>query len=77
MKDIKIFLKKKKNRKRQYCCERYKNISEDKKQKLIEYRKKHYRMKKNTLLLKRNDLESSFEKKTFVSKNFQSIFKNT
>ena len=42
MKDIKIFLKKKKkkSKKQQYSCERYKNLSEDEKQKLIEYRKK-------------------------------------
>ena len=38
VKDIKIFLKKKK-KKQQYGCERYKNLSEEKKQKLVEYRK--------------------------------------
>ena len=36
VKDIKIFLKIKK---RQYVRERYKRFSEDKKQKLVEYRK--------------------------------------
>ena len=30
---IKICLKKKKNKKREYCLERYKNLSEDKKKK--------------------------------------------
>ena len=38
VKDIKIFLKKQK-KKQQYGCERYKNLSEEKKQKLVEYRK--------------------------------------
>ena len=47
LKDIKIFLKKKKKKKQQYGCERYKNLSEDEKQKLVEYRKKYYRMRKN------------------------------
>ena len=41
---ISVFLKKKK--KRQYGRERYKNLSEDEKRKLIEYRKKYYKMKK-------------------------------
>ena len=35
MKDIKI----KKEEKQQYGCECYKNLSEDEKQKLVEYRK--------------------------------------
>ena len=39
MKDIKVFLQKKKKRKQQYGCERYKNLPEDEKQ-LVEYRKK-------------------------------------
>ena len=39
MKDIKIFLKKKKNKKRQYGRERYKNVLEDEKQKLVDYKK--------------------------------------
>ena len=50
VKDIKIFLKKKKEKKRQYRRERYKNISGDEKQKLVEYRKKYYRTRKNALL---------------------------
>ena len=37
MKDIKIFLKKKKKKGEQYGCECYKNISEDEKNKLVEY----------------------------------------
>ena len=48
-KDIKIFLKKKKGKKQEYGCERYKNLSEDEKQKLVEYRKKYYTMRKNAL----------------------------
>ena len=40
LKDIKMFLKKKKKKKQQYSQERYKNISEYEKQKLVEYRKK-------------------------------------
>ena len=50
MKDTKIFLKKKKKEKQQYCCECYKNISENEKQKPVKYRKKYYRMRKNALL---------------------------
>ena len=50
MKDIKIFLEKKKKKKQQYGRERYKNFSEDEKNKLVEYRKKYYRMIENTLL---------------------------
>ena len=53
--DIKIFLKKKK--KSNTSRERYKKLSKDKKQKLVEYRisllsieKKYYRMSKNALL---------------------------
>ena len=49
-KDIKIFLKKKKEKKRQYCRERYKNLSKDEKQKLVEHRKKYYKMRKNAVL---------------------------
>ena len=40
VKYIKVFLKKKKEKKQQYGCESYKNLSEAKKQKLVEYRKK-------------------------------------
>ena len=50
LKDIKIFLKKKSNKNRQCGRERYKNLSEIKKNKLVEYRKKYYRTKKNALL---------------------------
>ena len=48
--DIKIFLIKEKEKKRQYGCEHYKNLSEDEKNKLTEYRKKYYKMRKNILL---------------------------
>ena len=50
MKDIKIFLKKKKKKKWEYGRERYKNLWEDKKQTVAEYRKKYYKMKKSALL---------------------------
>ena len=45
-KDIKVFLKKKKKKKRQYVCECYKNLLDDEKQMLVEYRKRYYRMRK-------------------------------
>ena len=41
VKGIKIFLKKKK-KKVQYFPERYKNLPEDKKQRLVEYRRNYY-----------------------------------
>ena len=41
VKDIIIFLKKTKKKKQQYGRELCKNLSEDEKQKLIEYRKKY------------------------------------
>ena len=36
-----------KESKQQYGCERYKNLSENEKNKLVEYRKNYYRMKKS------------------------------
>ena len=48
IKDIKVFLKKKK--KKAIIRERYKIFSKNEKQKLVEYRKKYYRMRRNTLL---------------------------
>ena len=47
--NIKFFLKKKKKKKQQYGRECYKNPSEDEKQKLVEYRKKYYKMRKKVL----------------------------
>ena len=38
---IKIF-RKKKDKKREFCSEWYKNLSEDEKQKLAEYRRNYY-----------------------------------
>ena len=38
VKDIKIYLKKKKKKKQDYGSERYKNLSKDEKQKPVEYR---------------------------------------
>ena len=49
MEDIKVFLNKKKKKKRQYGRKRYKNLSEAKKQKLVEHRKKIYNTIKNDL----------------------------
>ena len=48
VKDIKVFLKKKK--KKVIIRERYKNLSKNEKRKLVEYKKKQYRMRRNTLL---------------------------
>ena len=50
VKDIKVFLKKKKKKKGQCGCGRYKNLSEVEKKKLLEYRKKCYKMRKKALL---------------------------
>ena len=36
-----------KESKQEYGCERYKNLSENEKNKLVEYRKNYYRMKKS------------------------------
>ena len=49
MKDIKVFLKKKKEKKRQYGRERYKNLTEDEKQNLVDYKKISYKMTKYAL----------------------------
>ena len=38
---------KEKNKKREYGCERYKSLSEDEKQRLVQYRKTYYEMRKN------------------------------
>ena len=42
VKGFKVFRKKKKKKKRQYYCERNKNLSEDQKQRLVEYRRTYY-----------------------------------
>ena len=39
-----------KEKKRLYGPKRYKNLSENEKNKLVEYRKKYYRIRKNSLL---------------------------
>ena len=46
VKGIKVFLKKKKDKRQQYGCKNYKILPENQKQKLVEYRKKHYKMRK-------------------------------
>ena len=45
-----LLSKEENEKKRQHSRERYKNLSEDEKQKLVEYRKKYYRMRKNAFL---------------------------
>ena len=47
---LKKYQKKKKKKKQQYGCKHYKNLPEDEKQKLVVYRKKYYRIRKNDLL---------------------------
>ena len=49
MKDIKIFLRKKNKKSENMVVNVTKHLSEDEKQKLVEYRKKYYRMRKNAL----------------------------
>ena len=48
VKDIKIFLKKKKKQKiiREYGREQYNNLPENEKQRLVEYKKRYYEMQK-------------------------------
>ena len=48
----------KRNKKQQYCRKRYKDLSEDENNKLVEYKKRYYRMEKKTFVLNNNDLES-------------------
>ena len=69
VKDIKGFQKKKKEKKQQYGGERYKNLPEDEKQQLVEYRKK-YKIRKNILL---HALLFSFRKSSLFLEN---IFKS-
>ena len=61
VKDVKIFLQEKKP---QYGCERYKNLSEDEKNKLVEYRKKYYKMRKKCLII---IIRKYFDFKKFAS----------
>ena len=51
VKDIKVFLKKKKKKEWQNGLEQYKRLQEDEKQKLAEYRKKYYKMRKKSLII--------------------------
>ena len=69
MEDIKIFLKKKKEKKQEYGRARYKNLSENEnsktclvQEKILQNEKKmsYYNYKK-LLFFKKNDLESSFD----------------
>ena len=50
-KDIKVVLKKTKNKKQQYGCERYKNLPQDEKQNLVEYSKQYYKIRKKRLVI--------------------------
>ena len=50
VKGIKIFLKGKKKSKQEYCRDSYKNLSEDEKQNLVEYRKS-YEIHKNKFVI--------------------------
>ena len=60
-KDMKTFPKKKKKKKGHYGYERYKNLSGDEKQNLVEYRKKYCKIRKKRLLIKSNDSLCFFE----------------
>ena len=51
VKDIKVFLRKKKKKEWQNGLEQYKSLQEDEKQKLAEYRKKYYKMRKKSLII--------------------------
>ena len=51
VKDIKVFLKKKKKKEWQNGLEQYKSLQEDEKQKLVEFRKKYYKMRKKSLII--------------------------
>ena len=51
MKDTNVFPNNEKEEKAQYCSERYKNLTEDVKQRLVEYRKKYYKIKNLSLRL--------------------------
>ena len=51
VKDIKVFLKKKKKKEWQNGLEQYKSLQEDEKQKLAEFRKKYYKMRKKSLII--------------------------
>ena len=44
---MEVFLRKRKEKKGIYGGERYKNLSKDENQKLVEYRKKYYKIWKN------------------------------
>ena len=79
MKDIKVFLK---NKTRQYGCERYKYLPENEEQKLVEYRRNYYKMRKNallqleeTIILKSNYLENSLDEEETKVK-YQDVLKN-
>ena len=49
VKDIKVFLRKKKKVSDNMIVNDNKNLPEDEKQKLVQYRKKYYKMRKNKL----------------------------
>ena len=74
MKDNQNLSREWKEKKQQYGWKHCKNLSEAEEQKLVECRKKYYRMRKNALKklisLKSNDLESPFDEEyKYILKN--------
>ena len=63
-----MLVKWRKKQKRQYGCKRYKDLPEDEKQKLGEYRKKSYKIRKKTFY---HDFKKvfSFRKSTIILKS--------
>ena len=47
VKNIKVLFGERKEKKQQYGCELYENLSEDEKQRQVEYRKKYYKIWRN------------------------------
>ena len=56
-------------------CKQYKNLSEDKKQKLVKYSKKYYKTRKKCLtIIKRNYyIKKKWLRKFFWESNFEAI----
>ena len=61
-----------KNKKQQYGCERYKNLTKVEKQKLIEYRMKYHKTRKNK---KASQIKTYNTSKTELFKFFLSKYK--
>ena len=69
MNSIKIFLKKKKNKKRQYGRDRYRYLTEDEKQRLAEYRKNYSKMENKAWLILLLVITDRCIKKSKIKKN--------